>query len=105
MEEILLLCTVDTMDNGKALSQKLVEERLAACVNMVPSVSSVFSWEGEVHNETEQLLIIKSREDLFEKLEKVIVDNHPYKIPEIIALPVVKGYSPYMKWFNKSLES
>ena len=72
-------------------------EKLAFCVNSVPSIKSTYYWEGKIHVDQEILLIVKTRNNLFSALETWVRKNHSYSVPEIIALPVVKGSLPYLK--------
>lgn len=98
--EIVILCTVPNEDIASNIAKVLVEEKLAACVNIVPGLLSVYSWKGEICRDRELLCIIKSREELFEKIESAIKRNHPYEVPEIIALPIIKGHAPYLAWIH-----
>ena len=81
-----------------------MEENLAACVNILPSVTSVYKWEGIVQSDNEMLLIIKTREEKFEAVEAKIKSLHEYTVPEIIALPIVKGSAEYQNWIVKETE-
>ena len=78
----------------------LVGERLAACVNIVPAIRSVYRWEGQVQDDIEALLVIKTRAACYERLEQTIAAAHPYELPEIIAVPVERGFAPYLAWIN-----
>lgn len=98
MDAIVIFCTVPTKDDAKKISNAIVSERLAACVSIVDKVHSVFSWNSELCNENEMLLIIKTRRDLFDKIEAVIKALHSYNVPEIIALPVIVGSEDYLGW-------
>ena len=91
MEFIVIFCTVSSKDEAKEISAVLLKEKLAACVSTVDKISSMFLWNGKVTKENELLLIIKTRSENFEKIEAVIKALHSYNIPEIIALPIVKG--------------
>ncbi len=101
--EIVVFCTTDSNESAEKLSTVLLENKLAACVNIMPSVHSFYTWQGKTVSDDEILLIIKSNETCFTDLEKAIVEAHPYEVPEILALPVVKGYHPYLDWLNLSL--
>lgn len=98
MDAIVIFCTVPTKDDAKKISNAIVSERLAACVSIVDKVHSVFSWNSELCNENEMLLIIKTRRELFDKIEAVIKALHSYNVPEIIALPVIVGSEDYLGW-------
>ena len=80
------------------LARRLVEERLAACVNRVPGLRSVYRWEGRVEEDEEVLLLIKTPADRLEALKKRVPELHPYRVPEVLALPVADGHPPYLAW-------
>ncbi len=82
----------------------LVEKKLAACVNAVEKVNSLYWWKGKIENDSEGLLIIKTKRELFKKLAEEVRKVHPYEVPEIIALPVVDGNEDYLRWIDESLE-
>ncbi len=100
MDAIVIFCTVPNKDEAKKISKVLIQESLAACVSTVDKVSSLFSWNEEVCSENELLLIIKTRRELFEKIEIVIKELHSYNVPEIIALPVIVGSEDYLGWIE-----
>jgi periplasmic divalent cation tolerance protein len=101
-QAIVVLITVPSVEVGKQIAGLLLEKRLAACVNIVPGVTSLFTWEGKASEEQEALLIVKSREDLFEnRLLPAVQEAHPYEVPEIIALPVVRGSREYLEWMEE----
>jgi periplasmic divalent cation tolerance protein len=89
-------------DRAPELARSLVEARLAACVNILPAVRSLYAWKGEVCDDAEALLVVKTRASLFEALRAAILAGHPYEVPEIIALPVVAGHQPYLDWLEGS---
>lgn len=101
MNYILVYCTLPDLKSAKEISHKILEAKLAACISMQEGITSVFVWEGKLEEESEVLLFIKTQEKLFEELEKFIIKNHPYDVPEIIALPIIKGHAPYMKWIEE----
>lgn len=94
--------TVPTLESGMAIADSLVGKGSAACVNIVPSVTSVYLWEGRVCREGEFLLLIKSRKELVERLITEINILHPYEVPEIISLDIDSGSEPYLKWISES---
>jgi len=96
--------TCGSDDEARKLSHGLVENRLAACVN-IAEVSSVYEWKGKIENDNEKLLIIKTIESNFEKLENYVKDNHSYECPEIIALEVIAGSKEYIDWAKSVLNS
>ena len=102
---VVIFVTSGNTEEAEKIAKFLVENKLAACVNIVPGVKSFFWWGNSVDVSTEVLLIIKSKAELFEKLCTAIKSIHGYAIPEIIALPIVDGYHPYLDWIEESLRS
>ncbi len=96
--EIVVLVTVPSRQVGDSIAASLVEERLAACVNLVGPITSIYRWEGTVNRDEEHLLIIKSTRRRYGALEERIRQRHPYDLPEVIALPVLAGLEPYLAW-------
>jgi len=88
-------------DEARNMARGLVENRLAACVNIVPKIESYFMWENTAEYDEESLLIIKTTPAKFEALRTWVQQEHPYELPEIIALPVTAGLSEYVEWVNK----
>lgn len=97
----VLLCTCPP-DSAPELAHQLVERHLAACVNIVERVSSVYFWEGEVTSDSESLLVIKTAGDRVAELRETLVSSHPYDVPEVIALPIVEGHQAYLDWLVES---
>jgi len=97
---IVVYVTVGSPHEGERLARALVEERLAACVNRISPVRSIYRWQGQVEESEEELLIIKTRKDAFEVLKKRIQELHSYSVPEVIALPIVDGNEAYLKWLE-----
>ncbi len=104
MSYIVVYITTPDLDTAKKLADTLVENKLAACVNITQKVHSVYYWQGNIEREDEFLLIIKTREDRFTKLEETVKEIHPYTVPEIIAIPVVRGSQDYLNWIDETLE-
>lgn len=90
-------------DKAEALAASIVESKLAACVNIVPGITSVYFWEGELNKDGESLLIIKTTTAAFESFEKKVRELHPYDVPEVICLPISMGSQPYLDWLNKNV--
>ncbi|HET9836472.1 MAG TPA: divalent-cation tolerance protein CutA [Rhodanobacteraceae bacterium] len=95
---LLILCTCPDAESAGRIASALVEERLAACVNRVPGLTSVYRWQGKIQEDSEVLLLIKSRGELFESLRARLVALHPYDVPEVIALGIAAGHAPYLEW-------
>ena len=105
MDIIVINCTVPSKKLAKDITRVLMKHKLAACVSTIDNVRSVFSWEGEVCEEKEVLMLIKTRRTNYGKVKLVIEDMHFYSVPEIIALPVVDCSEDYLKWLVKETES
>jgi periplasmic divalent cation tolerance protein len=101
-EVVVVLTTAPDAAVAESLATALVEEGLAACVNIVPGVTSIFRWEGEVQREAELLLVTKTSAERVPPLRERIVALHPYDVPEMIALPVVGGHAPYLDWVRSA---
>lgn len=99
-EFVVVYITAPSESEAERIAGALVEERLAPCVNVVPQVLSTYSWEGKIQTDRELLLIVKTRADLFSRLEARVLELHCYEVPEIICLPIVKGSDKYVKWMK-----
>ncbi|MGB0722013.1 MAG: divalent-cation tolerance protein CutA [Gammaproteobacteria bacterium] len=95
---LVVLCTCPTVETARELAAQLVEERLAACVNILPGVESVYSWENRIARDDEVLMLVKTRSDRYPDLERRLHTLHPYELPEIIAVPVTQGLDDYLAW-------
>jgi periplasmic divalent cation tolerance protein len=100
---IIVFVTAGSAGEADHLARTLVEERLAACVNRIKSVKSVYRWQGEVEESEEELLIIKSRRELFPSVEIRVRELHSYSVPEVIALPIIEGSQGYLQWLQEQL--
>ena len=96
--------TAGSQGEGEELARGLVKEKLAACVNIVPSVKSVYWWKGEVEEAKEVLLIIKTNDILIEQIINLVKSHHTYTVPEVIAMPIIKGNEQYLEWLGESLK-
>lgn len=103
MSEIIVLTTISDITIGKKLARTLVEEKLAACVNIIPYVKSVYRWEGKVVEDDEALLVIKTEEEVKDRIIKRIKELHPYELPEIIVLNITGGLENYLKWVRENV--
>jgi periplasmic divalent cation tolerance protein len=104
-DTIVVLMTAPSADKAAEIARTLVEEQLAACGNVLPTVRSIYRWEGKVHDEPEALLILKTRANLFEALRARIVALHPYQVPEVLRLDVAEGHLPYLQWIGQNVRS
>ncbi|MBW2145825.1 MAG: divalent-cation tolerance protein CutA [Deltaproteobacteria bacterium] len=99
MEEIIMvMVTVGTESQGLEIGRSLVQEKLAACVNLIKGVKSLYIWEGRLSDDQEILMLIKTRRSLFSRLRDRVEELHTYEVPEIIALPVIEGSPSYLRW-------
>jgi periplasmic divalent cation tolerance protein len=95
---VLVLSAVGTREEAERIARALVEERLAACVNVVPGVVSVYRWKGAVQRDDELLLVIKTRAEKVEELRARLLAEHSYELPEVVVLSIVGGHAPYLDW-------
>jgi periplasmic divalent cation tolerance protein len=98
----LVLVTTSSQSEGEAIAQALLQFKLAACVSLMP-IRSLYTWNGEVHNEAEWQLLIKTDLRNFSQLEAKVRELHSYEVPEVIALPIVRGSQPYLSWISEQV--
>jgi len=103
-DRIVVLMTAPNADEATRIAEMLVERKLAACVQILPPMTSIYVWKGEVERESEILLIAKSTRTNFDELEAAVRAMHSYETPEIIALPIVAGSQSYLSWLSSCLE-
>jgi periplasmic divalent cation tolerance protein len=97
---LVTFCTCPDAETAERIAETLVRERLAACVNQIPGIRSVFLWQGKVEHEAEALLLVKTSAVRFPALAERLRELHPYELPEIIALPVTEGLPTYLQWVS-----
>ena len=97
---IVIFITIDTPANAQKLADKLLAARNAACVNIIPKISSQYWWQGKIEKADELMLIVKTRAALLDELITLVKQNHPYSVPEIIALPIIGGNPDYLSWLD-----
>jgi len=100
--EIIVFITASSKEEAARIGTALVDERLAACVNIVPQIRSLFFWEGKTQDQGETLLIVKSRLPLLERIIERVQALHSYTVPEVIALPIVGGSPEYLRWLGET---
>lgn len=100
---LIVFTTVPNLDEAESLAQKIVEAKLAACVQILPQMRSIFFWEGSIQKEQEHLLLIKTLDDKYESLEMFIHANHSYDVPEIVAIKAEKVSESYLAWMKECL--
>ena len=103
-DKIVVLAMASSAEEAHRIARHLIEQRLAACVNIVPGVKSVYCWQGAIEESSETMLVIKSSRTLFDSLAEAIKSVHSYEVPEVIALPIVVGSEAYMNWLQAELE-
>ncbi|QQS49203.1 MAG: divalent-cation tolerance protein CutA [Acidobacteriota bacterium] len=103
-DPLVVLTTVESREQAESIARLLVEDALAACVQIVGPVTSIYRWQGRVETAGELLLLIKTRSGIYPDLERKIRENHPYQTPEILALPVQSGFEGYLSWLIESTQ-
>lgn len=102
-DAVVVLVTAPSADVAAAIARAVVEERLAACGNVLPGVRSIYRWEGKVQDEPEVLLLLKTQRKRFPELRDRILALHPYEVPEVLALPVEAGSDAYLDWIAQAM--
>jgi periplasmic divalent cation tolerance protein len=95
--------TTANKSEAEKIAHSLLDERLVACANIISPANSLFWWHGKIENAEKYMLLMKTRSEMFEKLAEKVKALHSYEVPEIIAIPIVKGFKPYLEWLNNSL--
>ena len=103
-DKVVILVTAGKLTEAKRIARQLVDSKLAACVNILPRVQSIYRWQGKVADEKEFLILIKSRRDLFSELRAAVLKLHSYTTPEIVCLPIVDGLPDYLQWVGDSVK-
>jgi len=98
MQALLILTTLPDPDTARQLARQLVEARLSACVNVLAPCTSVYRWQGQIQEETETPVLIKTMAERYAELETFLREHHPYELPEIVALPIEQGLPGYLDW-------
>jgi periplasmic divalent cation tolerance protein len=104
MNSIVVFITTSNEDEAGKIAKAVVEEKLAACVNIIKGIRSIYSWQGKIEDDEEVLMVLKTRESLFDALAKRVKELHSYTVPEIIAMPIVKGSEDYLNWIKDVTE-
>ncbi|HZS53696.1 MAG TPA: divalent-cation tolerance protein CutA [Bryobacteraceae bacterium] len=103
-DAVVVLSTCASRDEAERIANALVNDRLAACVQLLPPIQSIYRWQGAVERAEEILILIKSTSAQFPRLEQRIMELHSYETPEIIAIPVVAGAAKYLAWLRETLK-
>src|SRR5207245_1061165 len=99
-DALLVFTTLPNADKAADVARALVEERLAACANLLPAVRSIYRWEGKIQDDNEVLVLFKTRAENVERLKARILELHPYEVPEVLAVPIESGYQAYLEWLE-----
>lgn len=102
MDYIIILSNTNSMDSAETISTFLVKEKLAACVNIIPKIKSIYSWDNKIEKDEEFLMVIKTKQALFELVKEKIILLHPYEIPEIISIKIDDGTTDYLNWIKNN---
>lgn len=102
-DTLVCLCTCPDEAVANTLARALVEARVAACVNIVPGLRSIYRWEDQIQEDPEVLLIIKTTAEAFPALESAVCAGHPYTVPELLALPIAHGHEEYLAWLSSAV--
>lgn len=100
---IIVFVTVPGLREGTRISRAILTSRLAACVNVIPAIQSIYKWDGKIVQEKEAMLVLKTTRPQYQKLERKIKELHPYEVPEIIAIPLICGSSQYVEWVTREV--
>ncbi len=103
MSYIVVLSTINNIETAKFIAKTLIEQKLAACVNIVPNITSIYSWKDELCEDSEVLLIIKSKSEFFNAVKSEIEKLHPYEVPEVISFEINNGSNSYLSWLDNCL--
>ena len=99
-----IYCTTESIEEAKRISKILVETRLAACVNLIPEMYSIYEWQGKIEESQEVVLIAKTTTDCFERLKAAIIEHHSYECPCIVALPMIEGNPDFLQWIRSQTD-
>ncbi len=102
-EHAVVLITVPNDKTADSIANTLVSERLAACVNILPAIRSIYRWNDEIQTDSELLLVVKTKRELFEQLKEKVLTVHPYDVPEVVMLPIIAGNASYLRWISESV--
>jgi uncharacterized protein involved in tolerance to divalent cations len=101
MEVIIVYSTFPNKETARQIGTQLIEKQLAACVNLLPQIESIYQWNGEMNHDEEFLMVMKTTKGRYEELEKTLTQLHPYECPELICTNVECGYDPYIMWVRE----
>ena len=102
-QPVIATTTTPNLETAERIARRLVDDRLAACVQIVDRIRSIYRWQGKVQEEPEALLVVKTAEALIPRIEALLREIHPYEVPELAAVPIASGSAAYLKWLAESL--
>jgi periplasmic divalent cation tolerance protein len=105
MEQILVYITAPDQETGRRIGEALLEARLAACVNILPQVQSMYWWDGAIERDTETVVLAKTVKALFEPLKACVLGVHPYEVPCVVAVGLDHGHDPFLRWIGEQVRS
>lgn len=100
---ILVLCTCPDEETATSIAENVVAQNLAACINIIPAIKSIYHWQGNVESAQESLMLIKTQKDKFDSLSNTITTMHPYETPEVISVDMSNGLPEYLKWLSSTM--
>ena len=103
LDYCLVLSTCPNQESAESIARQLVENKLAACVNIIPGLTSVYEWQGNIETSQEHLLLVKTKTTAFQAVETSILSRHPYELPEIISIPLNNGLANYLSWIDDNV--
>ncbi len=103
VNHLIIFCTCPDKDTAEKIARLLVANNKVACVNILPGITSIYTWKGQVESAEEYLLLIKAHKDHYQAIETALRDHHPYELPEIIAVPIERGLPEYLQWIDSCL--
>lgn len=101
MSAIVIYCTCPNIETAEKISRLLINQHMAACVNQLPGITSIYEWEGKIQRDQEVLLLIKTTEERFDAIRQLVIEEHPYELPELIAVPISQGLPDYIEWITQ----
>jgi periplasmic divalent cation tolerance protein len=104
VEHLVMLVTAGSEEEARKIARALVRSMLAACVNVIPGITSIYRWQDEVQEDREWLLVVKTRRDVLDEVIRQVQALHSYDLPEVIALPLVGGSQDYLRWLDEEIE-